>query len=72
MSKNTPEEIVKAEEIQSEVSAEETAKEEKKTPLEIAAFYTEKFLNDFDRLNINRPEIICKATDHIKEMEELL
>ena len=48
------------------------AKEEKKTPLEIAAFYTEKFLNDFDRLNINRPEIICKATDHIKEMEEFV
>ena len=48
------------------------AKEEKKTPLEIAAFYTEKFLNDFDRLNIDRPEIICKATDHIKEMEEFV
>jgi len=48
------------------------AKEEKKTPLEIAAFYTEKFLNDFDRLNIYRPEIICKATDHIKEMEEFV
>ena len=48
------------------------AKEEKKTPLEIAAFYTEKFLKDFDRLNIYRPEIICKATDHIKEMEEFV
>ena len=46
------------------------AEEEKKTPLEIAEFYTEKFLTDFDRLNIDRPEIICKATDHIKEMEE--
>ena len=48
------------------------AKEEKKSPLEIAAFYTEKFLNDFDRLNIDRPEIICRATDHIKEMEEFV
>lgn len=48
------------------------AKEEKKTPLEIAEFYTEKFLTDFDRLNIDRPEIICKATDHIKEMEEFV
>ena len=48
------------------------AKEEKKTPLEIAAFYTEKFLKDFDRLNIYRPEIICKATEHIKEMEEFV
>ena len=48
------------------------AKEEKKTPLEIAAFYTERFLKDFDRLNIDRPEIICKATDHIKDMEEFV
>lgn len=48
------------------------AKEEKKTPLEIAAFYTEKFLQDFDRLNIDRPEIICKATDHIKDMKEFV
>lgn len=48
------------------------AKEEKKTPLEIAAFYTEKFLQDFDRLNIDRPEIICKATDHIKDMEQFV
>ena len=48
------------------------AKEEKKSPLEIAAFYTEKFLQDFDRLNIDRPEIICKATDHIKDMEEFV
>ena len=48
------------------------AKEEKKTPLEIAAYYTEKFLSDFDKLNIDRPEIICKATEHIKEMEEFV
>ena len=48
------------------------AREEKKSPLEIAAFYTKKFLEDFDRLNIDRPEIICKATEHIKEMEEFV
>ncbi len=48
------------------------AKEEKKTPLEIAEFYTKKFFEDFDRLNIDKPEIICKATDHIKEMEEFV
>ena len=44
------------------------AKEEKKSPLEIADFYTKKFFEDFERLNIDKPEIICKATDHIKEM----
>ena len=48
------------------------AREEKKSPLEIAAFYTEKFFKDFERLNIDKPEIICKATDHIKEMEEFV
>ncbi len=49
-----------------------SAKEENKTPLEIAEFYTQKFFEDFDRLNIDTPEIICKATDHIKEMEEFV
>lgn len=45
-----------------------TAREQKKTPLEIAAYYTEVFLKDIDRLNISRPEIIAKATEHIREM----
>lgn len=48
------------------------AKEEKKSPLEIAEFYTKKFFEDFERLNIDKPEIICKATDHIKEMIEFV
>ena len=48
------------------------AKEEKKEPLEIADFYTKRFLEDFDRLNIDRPEIICKATDHIQEMQKFV
>ncbi len=46
------------------------AKKENKNPYEIAKYYTDIFLMDFDRLNIDRPEIICKATDHIKEMIE--
>ena len=44
------------------------AKKENKNPYEIAKFYTDAFFKDFDILNIDRPEIICKATDHIKEM----
>ena len=48
------------------------AREEKKTPLEIAAFYTERFLRDFERLNIDKPEIICKATEHITDMLEFV
>lgn len=47
-----------------------SAREEGKTPLEIAQFYTKRFLNDLNRLNIDMPEIICKATDHINEMLE--
>lgn len=52
------------------------SKRENKDPYEIAKYYTDIFLRDLDRLNIERPEIICKATDHIKEMvsyvEEIL
>jgi len=44
------------------------AREEKKTPLEIAEFYTKRFFKDFERLNIEQPEIICKATEHIEDM----
>ena len=49
-----------------------SAREEGKTPLEISEFYTKRFLKDFDRLNIDRPEIICKATEHIQEMLEFV
>ena len=47
-----------------------SAKEEGKTPLQIAEYYTNLFMNDLKRLNIDLPEIICKATDNIKEMIE--
>ena len=46
------------------------ARRENKDPYEIAKFYTDKFMTDLGKLNIDVPEIICKATDHIKEMEE--
>ena len=49
-----------------------SAREEHKTPLEIAEYYTKLFFTDLERLNIEKPEIICKATDHIKEMLELV
>lgn len=47
-----------------------SAKEENKTPLEIAEYYTKLFFEDLKRLNIETPEIVCKATAHIKEMLE--
>ena len=46
------------------------ARRENKDPYEIAKFYTDRFMEDLDKLNIWKPEIICKATDHIKDMEE--
>ena len=45
-----------------------SAREEHKTPLEIANHYTKLFFDDLKALNIETPEIICKATDHIPEM----
>lgn len=47
-----------------------SAREEKKTPLQIAEYYTKLFFEDLEELNIERPEIICKATEHINEMLE--
>jgi len=46
------------------------AKRENKNPFEIADFYTKAFLEDMKKLNIDMPEIICRATQHIDVMEE--
>ena len=46
------------------------ARRENKDPFEIAKFYTEAFLKDMKKLNIDMPEVICPATKHIKIMEE--
>lgn len=41
---------------------------EGKSSAEIAAFYTERFFADWDALNLVRPSVVCKATDHIEQM----
>jgi len=46
------------------------AKRENKNPYEIAEFYMNAFLKDIDSLNIDRPEIIARATEHIDVMEK--
>ena len=51
---------------------EKAARKENKDPYEIANFYTHKFFIDMARLNIEKPEIIAKATDHIQEMLEFV
>jgi len=47
-------------------------KREGKKSYEIAEYYTSVFLSDCSELNINRPTIICKATDHISHMIRLI
>ena len=49
-----------------------SAREENKSPKEIAEHYTKLFFEDLKNLNIEKPEIVCKATDHIKEMLEMV
>lgn len=51
---------------------EKAAKKENKDPYEIAAYYTDIFFQDMGRLNIEKPEIIAKATDHIGDMLEFV
>lgn len=48
------------------------AKREGKSVWDIANFYTDEFKKDFKRLNILKPNIWSKATDHIKEQIELV
>ncbi|HUP27533.1 MAG TPA: cysteine--tRNA ligase [Chloroflexia bacterium] len=45
---------------------------EGKTPWDIASFYTDIFFRDEAMLNIERPDIVCKATEHIPEMIDLV
>ena len=45
-----------------------SAREENKSPEEIAAHYTKLFFEDLKNLNLEMPEIVCKATDHIQDM----
>lgn len=51
---------------------EKGAKNTGKTVWEVAKFYTDHFYKSMDLLNITRPDIICKATEHISEQIELV
>lgn len=51
---------------------EKGAKKQGKTVWEVAEFFTKDFYETMDKLNIIRPSVICKATDHIKEQIELI
>ncbi len=48
------------------------AKRENKSPYEIAAYYTNIFMNNLKALNIDVPEHVVKATDYIEKMIEFV
>ena len=50
----------------------ESAKEQNKKVLEIAAYYTEIFFKDFEKLNIDKPKIVSAATDNIDEYIKII
>lgn len=42
------------------------------TPLELSKIYTDKFLSDAKKLNIELPDVMPKASDHVAEMIEVI
>lgn len=48
------------------------SRETGKSVWDIAAFYTDAFFADEKALNIKRPNVVCKATDHIQDMIALI
>jgi cysteinyl-tRNA synthetase len=51
---------------------DKSARREGKTPAEIASFYEAAFFADSAKLNLLRPHVVCRATEHIPEMVELI
>jgi len=51
---------------------EKGARQEGKTPEQIARFYEQAFWQDAAQLGILRPHVVCRATEHIPEMIELV
>lgn len=51
---------------------EVTAKKAKKSAWNIAKMYEKEFFDTMDVLNVKRPTVVCRATEHIKEMIELV
>jgi len=51
---------------------EETAKKEKKDPWLLADFYIKAFLEDSKAMNFEKPMVRPRATEHVKEMIDLI
>ncbi len=50
---------------------EQGARREGKSAWDVAKFYTEAFFADFKALNCVQPDVVCAATDYVKEMIDL-
>ena len=51
---------------------EKSARVQGKTAWEIANYYTNAFLKDYEKLNLTKPSFLPKATEHIKEQIALV
>lgn len=51
---------------------QKAAKRERKTAWDVAKLYADLFVEDFDKLNLSRPNKFVKATEHIKEQITLV
>lgn len=49
-----------------------SARKQKRTVMEIAEYFTGVFMEDSRRLNIERPDVVCRASEHIPEMIEMI
>lgn len=49
-----------------------TAKTANKTPWEIASIYSDAFFKDISKLNIQKPNVVCNASEHINEMLDMV
>ncbi|MDO8806684.1 MAG: cysteine--tRNA ligase [Elusimicrobiota bacterium] len=54
-----------------EDKVEASARREGKSAWDVVKFYTEAFFKDFNALNCLAPDVLCPATDYIREMVDL-
>ncbi|MFA7253595.1 MAG: cysteine--tRNA ligase [Patescibacteria group bacterium] len=55
-----------------EEKMEKGARREGKSVWEIAQYYTDAFFHDAETLHIITPDVVCKATEHISEMIQMI
>ncbi len=61
-----------SDEDEGEDKLEVGARREGRTPWEIARFYEDYFFRSLDEYNVQKPTIICRATEHIEDMIALV